>query len=343
MSALLLLLACGEPKSLDTASATTDTTESSSASTTLPNTATTSTTETPTTSTTSSTSTSGTPTTSTTGSTSTTTEVDVLEPGITTWIFEQEIDGVWVDRPVHVQAPVTLDPGARYPVLFSFHGNGGRATPFLSSLEAYVNDGRFVGVYPQGHLESWNTGQVDLTADDVAFMEQILERLSAMEQLDLDRLYAQGFSNGAGMSHLVGMRSLGFRAIAPQATALHVGDLPTADTAPLAVIQLHGVEDPICPYDGGRGAGGLDFLPAEESAATWAAHNGCDPVADEVRTAEGNLRIAYTGCPAGAEVVHYRLENCGAEGPPAPCMHGWPDTIEGGVQELILEFFESQG
>jgi len=274
--------------------------------------------------------------------TTNTDEPQSLTPGISTWTYSQTIDGVDIARSVYLHVPPELSDEEPTPVVFSFHGNGGRATPFLASLESYVLDGRFIGVYAQGHENAWNTGQADLTADDVAFIQAILADLSAYPSADMDRVYAQGFSNGAGMSHLVALRSLGFKAIAPQATALHVDDLPTADTEPVAVIQFMGIDDPLCPYYGGVGAGGLDFLSAEESAATWAAHNGCDPKPTEDLTIEGNLRIAYTGCPDGAAVVHYRLMDCGLDGPPAPCMHGWPNDMEGGLQDLVLEFFANQ-
>ena len=142
-----------------------------------------------------------TPTTSTsTATTSPTNTAQSFPPGISTWTYTQSIDGVDVTRSVYLHVPPELSDDDPTPVLFSFHGNGGRATPFLASLESYVLDGRFIGVYAQGHDNAWNTGQADLTADDASFIQAILDDLAAYPSADLDRLYAQGFSNGAGMS-----------------------------------------------------------------------------------------------------------------------------------------------
>ena len=48
-----------------------------------------------------------------------------------------------------------------YPVVFFFHANGDSSTTFLKNKEItqLIDNEEFIGVFPDGHLNSWNLGR----------------------------------------------------------------------------------------------------------------------------------------------------------------------------------------
>ncbi len=254
-----------------------------------------------------------------------------LPSNITQLDFSQSVEGETVDRFALLHAPADADPSKVYPVVFLFHGNGGSAQAGPPKLGPLVDSGAFVAVYPDGHLDSWNMGQEQSKADDVAFVSMIIEKLATYEQLDLGHMFSMGFSNGAGFSHKLAVETDHFQAIASMSSVLVLGGEPTEQTDRLSVLQVHGTEDGVCPYEGGSSPTGHTFHSAEDSAQIWAEHNGCQNGPTQSGTDQGNIRIAYSDCEGGTQVVHYGIVGAG---------HGLPPDTEGGVANLVWDFFE---
>lgn len=258
--------------------------------------------------------------------------IEDLAGGITVVTMEEEIDGVMVSRRFIIQAPDDLEAGKAYPVVFAFHGNGGIADGWTNMFADMVNDEGFIGVYPQGYLNSWNLGSERSTADDVDFVDAIVENIAQYRQIDLDKIFALGGSNGAGMCQLLAAETDHFQAVGAIATQMIIGNEPTEETPTISVIQIAGDEDPIIPYEGGDSPTGHVFYPAEESAALWAAHNGITSSPTITSTTDGNVRFEWTGGEDGISVVHYKMVGHG---------HGGFNEEEGGIHELVWGFFDS--
>ena len=119
-----------------------------------------------------------------------------------------------------------------------------------------------------------------------------------------------------------------FVGISPVISHMLATKTPTPGAPPVSVLQLSGTEDDLVPYDGGVGVMEHDFLAAEDSSATWAAHSGCD--ASPTERASGNHDILeWEGCASGRRVVHVRMNGVG---------HDMPAEIEGGTLPFILDF-----
>ena len=258
--------------------------------------------------------------------------IEDLAGGITAVTIEQEIDGVMVSRRFIIQAPDDLKAGKAYPVVFAFHGNGGIADGWTNIFADMVNDESFIGVYPQGYLNSWNLGSERSTADDVDFVDTIVENIARYRQIDLDKIFALGGSNGAGMCQLLAAETDHFRAVGAIATQMIIGNEPTEETPAISVIQIAGDEDLIIPYEGGDSPTGHVFYSAEESAALWAVHNGIRSNPVITSTTDGNVRFEWTGGEDGTSVVHYKMVGHG---------HGGFNEEEGGIHELVWGFFSS--
>ena len=257
---------------------------------------------------------------------------EALPAGITELSITQTIDGSTFERRVLLHVPGDLDTQRDYPIVFAFHGNGGNPTSFTHQLATEVESGRFVGVYPEGHLQSWNLGEERSTADEIFFVNAIIDQLKGYSNLDFNRVFATGTSNGAGLSHYLALHTDFFKAIAPIATALTQGNTPGETTAPVSVLQIHGNQDNTCPYNGGESPTGHTFLAAEDSAAAWAMHNGCELEMNEETTPDGNIRIEFQGCANNTRVIHYGITDAG---------HGIPGYTEGGLFGIVADFFES--
>ena len=253
---------------------------------------------------------------------------DDLASRVSTHTIQQEVDGVTVDRTYSVHEPPNRDPSTPLPLLFAFHGGGGEGHFFTEDLDETIQRGTFIGVYPEGMYGSWNLGREESTADDVAFVLSILDDIEGTEGFDTQDPVALGFSNGAGFVHKLAVEADRFVSIGPMASQLLVDKEPQASDAHVSVLQLHGTDDEIISYDGGTAEMDHSFLPAEESAAVWAAHNGCNTTATE--TASGSYtRMEWEQCSTGTRVVHYRLDGIG---------HDIPGNVEGDTMSMMVDF-----
>ena len=250
------------------------------------------------------------------------------QPGVNELTLDQVVEGEVVERSYFVHLPDNYDGSANTPLLFAFHGAGGTGDGFIGEFSLAVQNGDFVGVYPNGIENSWNIEREDSKADDMAFTESILSALSGVAGIDVNRPVAVGFSNGAALIHKISIEKELFVAIVPQVSHLLVSNQPDSDSARIPVMQFNGTDDDLCPYDGGVGILGYEFMPAEDSTAAWAAHNGCDATPTETAI-DPHVKLEWENCDDGNRVIHYRLNGVG---------HGVPPDVDGGTNPRIIEF-----
>ncbi|MEA2443870.1 MAG: polyhydroxybutyrate depolymerase [Thermoleophilales bacterium] len=208
-------------------------------------------------------------------------------------------------RQAVVDIPITA-LGRPAPLLLAFHGSGGTG-PFMRSYSGFAGITRtsgFVGVYPTASGPRWNLEESEdpTRADDVRFVRELIDRLGARVCFDKTRVYVAGVSNGGGFAALLGCR-LSRRIAAVATVAGGYGDLPECHAdRPVSVLEVHGTEDKVVPYDGrdGRGA-------ARDFAGAWAARDGCPADARERTVAFGVVRYDWWPCDAGSAVAHVKL------------------------------------
>jgi len=219
----------------------------------------------------------------------------------------QIIEGVAQERSVIIQTSVTVDTSKDYPVVLAFHGRGGTNTSWVNKLNKFTNSGEFVGIYPQGYLESWNLGTEPSKADDVAFVNLIIEELKKYNNLDFDRIYAIGTSNGSGMVNTLAIQTNHFKAIAPIVSQLMESTPLLPDTNPISIYQINGAADSTIPIDGGPKLGHV-FLDALESAKLWANKFNCNQT-PEIQNLGNNTLYIYKDCSNNKEVRYLRVED----------------------------------
>ena len=233
-------------------------------------------------------------------------------------------------RPYFVNVPNHRD-GESLPLLIFLHGNGGNAKStregFLKRLPQLSQ--RFVTVFPNGYLKSWNIVSERSKADDRGFIETIIETLTAYPNVRDDNVSVMGSSNGAALVNQLAIetRRSNIRNFVTCVSPLNTfqfdgtnfkakGDNNEylSEIVPLAgkrLMNVSGTEDRLVPYRGGASDvipakdGKLSFLDAEETIYRWAEAIGYTgpKLESPTRSTEKIEVFSYLD----GNVVHYKL------------------------------------
>jgi len=226
--------------------------------------------------------------------------------------------------------PRSYDRTKPTPLVISMHAAAlWPATQMETSQWNKVADEHgFIVVYPSGTTlrgggtgvlpKVWRMapGSVEL---DVTFVSDLIDKLEADYNIDPTRIYADGLSNGGGMSFAVSCR-LSHRVAAVGAVAA-AQTLPwdwCGDSRPVPMVAFHGTDDPMVPYQGGPSGdpfNPITFPAVRDWAASWARRNRCGSNPIESVAAEEVTRLEYTDCADDAAVVLYTVRGGG---------HSWP-------------------
>jgi len=148
-------------------------------------------------------------------------------------------------------------PSGGYPLVFMLHGSNQTAQEFYtdSHWKEKAEAEKFIIVFPQSlsycmyvdgkikQVEKWNNAELledSLCADvalksDVAFMRRLISELPKMYSINLNRIYAAGFSSGGTMVSKFAMEMSDVFAAVAYSGAI---PLPCASTKPLRKIPL---------------------------------------------------------------------------------------------------------
>jgi polyhydroxybutyrate depolymerase len=226
-----------------------------------------------------------------------------------------------IARAYRLHVPRGYHPGRYLPLVLSFHGHGStaRAQERLTGFSALADHDDFLVAYPQGTVgpdgqTGWATGpRKDPTVDDVRFVADLLTRLQATLCVDPARIYATGFSNGGAMTAMLACTlAARIAAFAPVAGSYFPFAGGCRPRRPVSLLEIHGTADPVVPYDGSRP---LRLPTIAGWLAQWAARDGCARRPQIFMSLPPVMGERWTGCRAGALVVHYRL---------AGGLHAWP-------------------
>lgn len=140
-------------------------------------------------------------------------------------IIEVDVNGTI--RRALVITPDRAKAGEQLPLVFVFHGRTGSMEGAAKRMAIHQHWSDAIAVYPQGlRVESGRfkgAGWVMPTATnqgrDIAFFDTLLSELSKRYNIDKQRVYAMGHSNGGGFTHaLWAVRGEHLAAVAPSAS-----------------------------------------------------------------------------------------------------------------------------
>lgn len=217
------------------------------------------------------------------------------------------------ERTYVLYRPRSLDPTKLAPLVITLHGysQGTTGIQAMTNFNDLAQKVGFVVAYPQGIASSWNAGSCcgQNDNDDVAFIKALIDRLVTIVHVDPKRVFATGMSNGAAMAHRLGCEASDRIA----AVASVSGSLITKSCNPsraISVLEMHGVADPIVPYQGGEVSGLGSFPPTISVMKRWASLDGCAP---EPAVSQSAITTTYTWtqCRDGSRVVLEAIAGAG--------------------------------
>lgn len=182
--------------------------------------------------------------------------------------------------------------------------------------------------------QAWNDGSGRFHAatekmDDVAYVKTLIEHVSQNHNIDPNRIFVTGFSNGASMAFRVGAELADqVAAIAPvSGTCWLEKPKPTKS---ISLCYITGTEDSLNPIEGGfpklalggKEQGGASKPPVQTFIERWAQALQCTSTPEQITIAPGVQQRIYRRDPniaTESPVIHYvTIEGLG---------HHWPGGV----------------
>ena len=245
-----------------------------------------------------------------------------------------------IEHKVIVDFPEQVENSA---LVIMLHGYGNSAGSFRSTteFEKIANERGYTVAYVSGSknpkvrtsLPEWNSGLGRNENDDVGFLVCVVKYLQEKYNLNKEKVYAVGFSNGAFMTHR----------LAQEASDVFVGVVSVAGKMPnyvwenrgekcdVSVFQITGEKDNVVPKKMDNSvASAID--PAIEDVIDYYVLANDLEIKEETQIGSSTL-LKYKSKSSSKKVYHLIVK----EG-----NHSWPTEQINGIDtnSLILEFFE---
>lgn len=216
--------------------------------------------------------------------------------------------------------PKRYDAQKTYPIVLSFHGDGGdgRAQRGGDPFDDYSGDDAIV-VYPDGIDRGWDLYGAPIAQNrEVLFVDAILAFLSGRYSVDAARVFATGYSSGGFIVSQLACRRPGlFRAI-----TIHAGGAPYENdlaNPPLYPNGAHAcVQGASAPPNAqaavpvmvfhGTNDFGVEVASGDYAATYWAYVNGCQSTRS---AATPSPCVKHDGCPADKPALWCLVPNLG--------------------------------
>jgi polyhydroxybutyrate depolymerase len=236
--------------------------------------------------------------------------------------------------------PPSYDSATLLPLVIVLHGADG--TPQLirdmTGFDDIADREQFVVVYPEGIDKQWNDGRgvslgtFPITAiDDVGFISELVDTLISSRAINPLRVYVVGESNGGMLAQRLAFEFTDkFAAVASVIASIPNKVASTyVPKAPVSMLMINSVNDPIVPWNGGDVRIGIfhlgSVLSVQDAMAFWGNNNACPTAPVEVQLpdrdpADGTRVWLETSAHGtdNTEVVLYRIDGAG---------HSWPGGL----------------
>lgn len=232
------------------------------------------------------------------------------------------------------------------PLVVMLHGYGGTAESFRSSvhLEEEANALGYAVAYVTGAPDpndatssnGWNSGIGAEGNADVAFLVALAEYLAKEYELNEERIYAVGFSNGAFMTQRLALEAGDTYA----AVVSVAGMMPEriwngrGENNMVSVFQITGEKDDVVPKHSDGSAKYAQAPAIEDVMSYWADSNELS-LTEMEKVGMGSTLEKYSSQDSVKQVWHLRVKDG---------RHSWPEEQFTGINmnEMILLFLETQ-
>ncbi len=249
----------------------------------------------------------------------------VLGVGVQAQTTVETLEHDGLTRSYRIHLPPDFDPQESLPLVFNLHGFTSNAIQqeIYSGMNAVADSARFIVCYPDGIGQAWNVGwSFGSTADDIGFISAMIDEFAENYNINTNRVYSCGMSNGGFMSyHLACNLPEKIAAVASVTGSMVPGSLADCTPDPARpVMEIHGTADPTVPYEGSNNIA----LPIETVVSHWVDANDCLLVSDttdypDINTNDGCTasRIDYRDCEDNKMISFIKVFDGG---------HTWPGS-----------------
>ncbi len=224
-------------------------------------------------------------------------------------------------RPARVVVPADYDHAVAHPLAILLHGysaSGAIQDAYLGFSQRAATRG-LIAVIPDGTTnpggqQFWNATPgwccdfLGSGIDDAGYLLGLVTEAKARFNIDADRVYLMGHSNGGFMSYKMACEHADvFAAIVSIAGAMPLSEEDCSPGEAVSVLQVHGTLDAVISYDGFFGR----YPSAPVAVERWAQHNGCadttsvgeDKDYDNTIFGAETSVLEHRSCRAGAAVL----------------------------------------
>ena len=227
-----------------------------------------------------------------------------------------QINGIYRNFITYV--PSVYKSSQPTPLIFNLHGRSATALGqmWYGDFRNIADTANVIIVHPQGLLDNtgvthWNLGQSNV--DDIGFLNSLYSYIVSIYNINLDKVYSTGMSNGGYMSYYLACNmSDKIAAIASVTGSMgSFMQLNCNPTHPTPVMEIHGTADIIVPFN--------NILKGIEY---WRNYNNCNLISDTTFIKDINLtdlstvkHIVYNDGDNGVTTELFKIINGG---------HTWP-------------------
>ena len=261
-----------------------------------------------------------------------------------------------------IHLPKNLNKKQSAPLVVALHGGGGnmniQANDEYYKLISQSDKSGAIVVFPngfsrlpRGKFATWNAGNCcaaarDKKSDDVGFIREVVKRVSKENNIDKEKVFAIGMSNGGMMSYRLACEASDlFKAIAAVA-----GTDNTINCSPknaVSILHIHALDDDHVFFKGGLGPKAISnkaetsFNSVDATISKWIKLNQCSKQASKVLSVKGAYCDLYSKCLSHSSVKLCVTEKGG---------HSWPggkkprgdqnSSIAISANDMIWDFFK---
>ncbi|ULQ54661.1 extracellular catalytic domain type 1 short-chain-length polyhydroxyalkanoate depolymerase [Flavihumibacter fluvii] len=257
-------------------------------------------------------------------------------PGEQVYRFSGSLSIDGITRTYTLNLPPNYYTAGDFSLVIALHGGGGSADQFESTslLTTKADAAKFIIVYAEGvqsdgllKARTWNAGSccdyaAEKNINDVKFIAELINTLTAKYKINPKKVYATGHSNGGMMSYRLACElSDKIAAIAVSGCTLMVTQ-PCNPTRPVPILHMHSYLDENVPYQGGVGVGPSKAYnhPVDSGLNVWSTINSCGNNARVVEDNAGYKLTQWTNCSNAVTIQWYMTKDGG---------HAWPGGLPG--------------
>jgi len=236
----------------------------------------------------------------------------------------------------------SLDPNPDgYPLVIGLHGAGSEGFGMIGTafLVQKANKEKFIVASPSALIYNliswWNAGDgyetITDSTDDLGFISALIDTMIVNYNVDTTRIYLLAHSNGSMMAYRVAAE-LSHRIAAIATNSGQMVYEYCDPEYPVPIIHFHGLEDPICPYEG-KGDSIIVIPHADSVMAIWRGVNNCNSIPDTIYNQNGIIGKKWASLDGKADIILYTIEGWG---------HSWPRTIDPGIDatDVMWDFLK---